>query len=97
MTEAGEGKEQEREAVVLLTGQVLYQMQSKAGQTLDASALGLEVGGSNVGGWTDDGAGSSRGVVNIAGSPIRAYTVTADAIDKTQLADIVFLVRYSIG
>jgi len=70
--------------------------QAKTGEELDAAALGLKIAGSNVGGWVDDDAGSSRGTVSVAGTPIRAYTVTATEIDKTKIADLVLLVQYSI-
>ncbi len=70
--------------------------QAKAGQQLDAPSLGLTIAGANVGGWSDDGAGSSRGTVNVAGSPIRTYAATANAIDKSKLADVVMLVQYTL-
>jgi hypothetical protein len=79
-----------------IEGPVAVWPQAKAGETLDAPALGLKVAGANVGGWADDEAGSSRGTVSVAGSPIRMYDVTASELDKTKLADLVLLVKYSI-
>jgi hypothetical protein len=71
--------------------------QARPGATLDVAAMGLSIGGAAVGGWVSDGAGSSRGAVNLAGSPIRTYPITATAVDKAALADILLLVRYSIA
>lgn len=71
--------------------------QAKKGATVDAAAMGLAVEGTAVGEWASDGAGSSRGTVTISGSPVRAYPLSANTVDRAALADLVLLIRYSIA
>ena len=78
------------EGVPLQTQLVQVWPRPRAGQAIDAPALGLMVSGQSVGNWTAEG----RGTVPVPGSPIATWPIQAQSLDKNVLDDLLLLVTY---